>query len=109
MNIDTLKSMSDGELGQVIAVAQGELKERAEKRREDAIEEIRRIAASVQIEVSINGAGRKPARVKPALRAGERYQHPSDPAKVYIVGKGRPPEWFDTLRAKGALPRAGTK
>ena len=69
MTIDTLKTMNDADLSQVIALAQGELKERAEQRRQKAMDEIRRIADSVQIEVSINGARGKARRSKPAFRA----------------------------------------
>ena len=49
MNTDTLTKLTDPELTQVIATAQGLLQTRAEKRKSDAMEQIRQIAATVQI------------------------------------------------------------
>jgi len=106
MTPETLKRLPDEELGQLIEMAQSELKERTEKRRQDAMDEIRRIAAAAQIQVRFSGPRKSARNHKAALKAGERYQHPSDPTKVYVVGKGRPPEWFETLRAHGALRAA---
>jgi hypothetical protein len=101
MTLEAVKQLKDEELAQVIECAQTELKDRAEKRRQDAMEQIRRIAASVRIQVNFAGSQRKASRNgKPALKAGERYPHPTDPTKFYVVGKGRPPEWFLTLREK---------
>ena len=103
MNHETLTKFTDPELVQVIAAAQGLLQSRAEKRKSDAMEQIRQIAANVQISVSFD-AGRKPKSSKPMLRAGERYVNPTDVTQSYVVGKGKPPHWFVALRDKGRLP-----
>src|SRR4051812_17148416 len=100
MSGDAIKKATDDELRQWIAQADGELKARAEKRKQDAIAEIKRIAGSVNIHVSIGGR----SKVKSALTARDRYVNPDNPAESYTVGKGRPPGWFEKRRAKGALP-----
>jgi hypothetical protein len=103
MNPDTLNKLTDPELTQVIAAAQGLLQARAEKRKSDAMEQIRQIAATAQIAVSFD-AGRKAKGVKAVLRAGDRYVNPSDASQSHIVGKGKPPHWFAALRDKNRLP-----
>jgi len=103
MIANTLNTLTDPELVQVIANAQALLHQRSEKRKSDAMEQIRQIAASVQINVSFEN-GRKLKAAKTVLRAGDRYINPSDPRESYIVGKGKPPGWFAALRERGKLP-----
>ncbi len=103
MNPDTLTKLTDPELTQVIAAAQGLLQTRAEKRKSDAMEQIRQIAATVSINVSFD-AGRKAKGNKPMLHAGDRYVNPADGSQAYIVGKGKPPQWFIALRDRNKLP-----
>ena len=103
MNTDTLNKLTDPELTHVIATAQELLQTRSEKRKSDAMEQIRQIAATVQIAVSFD-AGRKAKGNRPMLRAGDRYVNPADTTQSYIVGKGKPPQWFVALREKGKLP-----
>lgn len=103
MNPDTLTKLTDPELTQLIATAQGLLQTRAEKRKSDAMEQIRQIAATVSINVSFD-AGRKARGTKPMLKAGDRYVNPADASQAYIVGKGKPPQWFVALRDKSKLP-----
>jgi hypothetical protein len=103
MNPDTLSKLTDPELSQVIASAQGLLQARAEKRKSDAMEQIRQIAATAQITVSFD-ASRKPKGGKPVMRAGERFINPADANQSYVVGKGKPPHWFAALRDRNRLP-----
>ena len=103
MNLETLTTLTDPELSQMITKAQELLHTRAEKRKSDAMEQIRQIAANAQITVSFDGS-RKPKMVKSPLRAGERYVNPADPAQAFVVGKGKPPQWFAALRDKNRLP-----
>ena len=42
--------------------------------------------------------------MKAVLRAGDRYVNPGDPTQSYVVGKGKPPQWFAALRDKFAAP-----
>lgn len=103
MNPDTLTKLTDPELTQVIATAQGLLQTRAEKRKSDAMEQIRQIAATVSINVSFD-VGRKVKGSRSMLRAGDRYVNPADASQAYIAGKGKPPQWFVALRDKNKLP-----
>ena len=103
MTPDTLSKLTDPELTHVIATAQELLHTRAEKRKSDAMEQIRQIAATVQINVSFD-ASRKVRSTKPMLHAGDRCVNPADATQSYIVGKGKPPQWFVALRDKGKLP-----
>ena len=103
MNTDTLHDLNDQDLAQLISTAQGLLKTRVEKRRNDAMEQIRQIAASAKILVKFDGA-RKPRRGKTRLRAGDWYVNPDDASKFYVIGNSKPPRWFCVLRDKGRLP-----
>ena len=103
MNPDTLNKLTDPELAQVIATAQDLLHARSEKRKSDAMEQIRQLAAAVQINVSFD-AGRKQRASRPMLKAGDRYTNPADASQSYVVGKGKPPAWFSALREKNKLP-----
>jgi ElaB/YqjD/DUF883 family membrane-anchored ribosome-binding protein len=103
MNTDTLTKLTDPELTQVISTAQDLLQTRADKRKSDAMEQIRQIAATVQINVSFD-AGRKAKGTRPMLHAGDRYVNPADVTQSYVVGKGKPPHWFVALRDKSKLP-----
>jgi hypothetical protein len=100
---DTLNKLTDPELAHMITTAQGILQARAEKRKSDAMEQIRQIAAAAQIAVTFD-AGRKPKGAKAVLRAGDRFVNPADASQSYIVGKGKPPHWFASLRDKNRLP-----
>ena len=103
MNTDTLNKLSDQELTQVIAAAQGLLQTRDEKRKSDARAQILQISAAAGVPVAFPDE-RKGKVAKPMLRSGDCYINPADAAKTYTVGKGKPPGWFTQLRDKGRLP-----
>ena len=103
MTPDTMSKLNDQELTQFIAAAQGLLHARAEKRKSDAMEQIRQIAASAQISVSFDTA-KRPKAAQAVLRAGDGYVNPADATQFHVVGKGKPPGWFAALRAKNKLP-----
>lgn len=93
--LEELKKQSDEQLRELIAVAQTELQERADKRRAEAIEEINRRAREVGLTIDIKGQKHKNGKT---LKAGEKFQHPDDPTKVWTAGQGRPPKWFDIAK-----------
>jgi len=106
ITIETIKLCKDEQLSEFILAAQAELKERAEQRKREAMEQIRQIAVAAQIDVRFAGpGGRAKKNPKAVLKAGERYVHPGDATKSFTVGKGRPPAWFTDLQRKGKLPR----
>ena len=108
MNTDTLHDLNDQDLAQLISTAQGLFKARVEKRRKDAMDQIRQIAATAKILVKFDGA-RKPKRGNPRLRTGDRYVNPDDASQFYVVGNSKPPKWFCVLRDKGRLPAPSIK
>jgi DNA-binding protein H-NS len=89
-----LTKLTNDQITDLIASGQQVLQERADKRREEAIEEINRRAKEVGITVAIKGK-RKTGKT---LKAGEKYQHPDDPTKVWVAGHGRPPKWFNVAK-----------
>jgi len=66
MTQDMLKALSDGELVQVIAWAQGEQKARAEQRKRETIAKIKELAQGVGVSVSIAGMRGRPSNVRKA-------------------------------------------
>ena len=72
MNTDTLENLNEQELTQLISAAQGLLQARAEKRRDEAMEQIRQIATTAKIIVKFNGSRKaKPDKGrKPPLSSG---------------------------------------
>jgi hypothetical protein len=65
MTQETIKSLTDNELPQLIAWAQDEIKLRAERRKEEAIVKIKALAESVGVKIAIGGVRGRPARIKP--------------------------------------------
>jgi hypothetical protein len=64
MTEQNIKALSDSELTQVIASAEGELKARAEKRKQETIAKIRELAGSVGVTVRIDGTRGRPPKAK---------------------------------------------
>src|SRR5437660_7708550 len=103
MKSEALPQLTDEQLKELMSKAQALLKERAEQRRQEAMEQIRQIAASAKLRVTFTERGRA-RHARTPMRAGERYQNPADPSQVYEITKGPPPPWFVTLRDMGRLP-----
>jgi hypothetical protein len=99
MNLETIKDEELRDLQQKIGL---ELTAREERRKQEAIDKIKQIAAGAKLYVSF--APGKNGNGKSTLKAGDRYMNPADATKAYVVGKGRPPEWFNELQRKGRLP-----
>ena len=64
MTMESIKALSDSELTEFIASAQGELKARAEKRKQETIAKIRELAGSVGVSVKIDGTRGRPPKAK---------------------------------------------
>jgi hypothetical protein len=64
MTIETVRALSDGDLSQVVAWAQAEIKARAEKRKQETIARIKELAGTVGVSVAINGQRGRPAKMK---------------------------------------------
>ena len=68
MTQETVRTLSDAELSQVITWAQDEIKTRTERRKQDAIAKIKALASQVGVSVSIAGMRARPARIKPVAK-----------------------------------------
>jgi hypothetical protein len=99
--LETLKALPDEELRAITEQIDMLLKERDRERKEQALEKARAILS--QAGLNLHDVAKARA-VKPALKAGARYVNPDEVTQSYIVGNGRPPGWFERLRAKGRLP-----
>lgn len=64
MTRDMVKALPDGELAQVVAWAQEEQKERAEKRKQDTIARIRDLARSIDVNIRIEGTRGRPPKAE---------------------------------------------
>lgn len=62
MTQEAIKALTDGELSQVIAWAQAEIKTRTERRKQETIAKIKELAGTVGVSVAIGGARGRPAR-----------------------------------------------
>jgi hypothetical protein len=69
MTQETVKSLSDADLSQVIVWAQEEIKTRTQRRKEEAIAKIKTLALQVGVSVSIAGTRGRPPRIKTAPKA----------------------------------------
>ncbi len=65
MTQEAVKALSDGELSQVVAWAQAEIKTRAERRKQETIAKIKELAGIVGVSVTIGGARGRPKQTKP--------------------------------------------
>jgi hypothetical protein len=63
MTQEMVKALSDGELVQVIAWAQGEQKARAERRKRETIAKIKELARSIEVEIKIARGRGRPAKI----------------------------------------------
>jgi hypothetical protein len=68
MTLETVKALSDAELSQVEVWVEEEKKQRAERRKEDAIAKIKALAETVGIKVAIGGVRGRPPRMKPEAK-----------------------------------------
>lgn len=62
MTQETVKALSDADLVNVIAWAQGEQKARAERRKRETIAKIKELAQTVGVSVNIAGTRGRPAK-----------------------------------------------
>src|SRR5687767_7526294 len=109
MKVETLNSLDEKELRELIAHAQMRLQNLETERREKAIAQIRELAVASGLKVQIGGekknrTGSTADKSKPSHKAGLRFTHPEDSSKTYTVGRGRKPKWVQELEEKGVKP-----
>jgi len=99
--LEQARSLSDDQLKTLITCLEKERHARIEAAQEAARKEIERIAEEAGIVVNLR---RKPADSTIELRQGDIYRNPANNLQEYVVGNGRPPNWFILLRAEKRLP-----
>jgi len=98
--IDTLESLNDDELQAVIDRSNELLKQRDDKRKAEAIEQVRILLASVGLSLKdLNGKAKAKAK-GPVYHGGHTYQHPTNKALTW-KGAGKKPGWLVALEAEG--------
>jgi DNA-binding protein H-NS len=116
--LPALETLDDAQLQDLMRRAGELLKERERQRQRDAIEQARAILASAGLSVQdmldgvgrtkASGSARKPAAggadAASARKGGTRYANPANPSQIYEKGRGRTPNWFRELSARGETP-----
>lgn len=99
--LDRARALPDDQLNELITCLEKERYDRLSIAQEAARREIERIAEQAGIAVTMS---HKPADSAIQLRQGDIYRNPANHSQEYIVGNGRPPNWFVLLRADKRLP-----
>lgn len=64
MTQEAIRALTDGELSQVVAWAQTEIKARTERHKQETIAKIKELAGTVGVSVAIGGVRGRPAQVR---------------------------------------------
>lgn len=92
------QNLSENELQAVIQNAEKALRAKQANKRKDVINQIRELAASINVTVEIidgeKNAGRK------GFKVPIKYRHPSDPTKTW-TGRGVTPKWLQSFIDQG--------
>ena len=96
--MEKYQDLSEEELNAVIAAAKNVLAEKQAEKRSAVLAEIRRLAASIGVEVTVGGetkkAERKPVRVAP------KYRNPENSEQTW-TGRGVAPKWMQAYLQAG--------
>ncbi len=90
-------ALSEQELQEVIDNAARVLKMKQEDKRKEVIEEIKKLAASVNLSVEIHEEKKSSRK---GIKVPIKYRHPEDPTKVW-TGRGVTPKWMQELLNTG--------
>ncbi len=92
------KDLSENELKTVIERAATALKNKQANKRKEVIAKIKKLAASIDVNVEIHEDGKKAHRG--ASKVPIKYRHPHDAEKTW-TGRGMTPKWMQVLLDKG--------
>lgn len=98
MTHETLSTLNDEELQQVIERSHELLKQRDKERKEHALAEARTLLSSVGL--SLKSVAGKATRRAVVYKGGRLYRHPSKPDLVWNA-KGQKPNWLRELEKHG--------
>ena len=97
---DSLDTLNDEELREVIQQSQTLLKKRDGERKTKALSDARALLQSVGLSLSDLGRAKGKAGGKSLYKAGCVYQHPTDNTLVWKAN-GQKPKWLRELEEKG--------
>ena len=92
------QNLSENELQAVIENAEKALKAKKEKKRREVLQQIKELAASIDVTVDIIESDRRSARK--GVKVPIKYRHPDDASKVW-TGRGVTPKWLQELLDSG--------
>lgn len=82
------KELSESEIKDIISGAEAALKEKKSAKRKDVISEIKSLAASIGVTVSINDGDSKATK-----KAPDKYRNPDNKSQTW-TGRGIPKKWM---------------
>jgi len=91
-------NLSESELQAVIENAENALKQKKTKKRKEVISQIKELAASIGVSVSINEDSA--AVVKTVKKVAAKYRNPDDYSQTW-TGRGVSPKWMQALIKAG--------
>jgi len=91
-------NLSESELQAVIENAENALKEKKTKKRKEVIAQIKELAASIGVSVSINEDSA--VAVKTVKKVAAKYRNPDDHTQTW-TGRGVSPKWMQALIKAG--------
>lgn len=92
------QNLSENELEEVILNAEKALKAKQANKRKEVLNQIRDLAASINVAVEIYDNEKK--SVRKGIKVPIKYRHPSDPSKTW-TGRGVMPKWLQSLVEQG--------
>lgn len=95
-----LANYSISQLESLIADAQQQLEKKRSEARSAVVKEIRRMAATVGLEVDLKGQGASSTRRPGRAKLPPKYRNPANSSETW-TGRGPRPQWFKDALAKG--------
>lgn len=93
-----LESYSAEELEKLIADAQRELEKRRRERRNEVMDEVRRLASTVGVKVEVVDEGGPQRRTR--TKTAPKFRNPDDVSQTW-TGRGPKPRWFKDALSRG--------
>ena len=94
-NMSKYKKLSEDELQEIIDAAAVALKEKKSEKRKEVISQIKTLAASIGVNVSVSEGDHKVVKKVPP-----KYRNPNDKSQTW-TGRGVPPRWMQALINEG--------
>jgi DNA-binding protein H-NS len=97
---ENITSLSERELADLIAKAAKELDSKREGKKRETLAQIRKLAASIGVQVEIREADKEPGSKRKGGSIPIKYRDRSNPEHVW-TGRGMKPRWLAALLEQG--------